>query len=436
VRFSPPCLLPALAALPPAPRLWVGFSGGLDSSVLLHALSELGPDLPAPLAALHLDHGLQRDAPRWAAHCAAVCAARGIPLTCRRLGLRPVPGTSLEAEARTARRAAFAGVLGAGEILCTAQHQDDQAETLLLQLLRGAGVEGLAAMPALMPLGGGWLARPLLEFRRAELQAYARAAGLDWIEDPSNADPAIDRNFLRHQVLPLLARRWPGQARTLARSAGHCADARELVRRQVLQALPAMAGPRPGTLSVAALRGQDPVLARALLRHWLAAAGLPLPDSGRLGRILAEVVGAAPGRHPRVAWPGAEVRRYRDGLYGLPPLPPVPGPLEIPWPAAGDCGLPPGLGWLRVRGAAGAGWRVRFGAGARRCRLPGAPHRITLKNLFQSRAVPDWLRPYIPLLEQAGEVLAVAGVARCEGGPELLWTGHPFRGWLPEQAGE
>ncbi|ERI53187.1 hypothetical protein N878_16440, partial [Pseudomonas sp. EGD-AK9] len=178
------------AALQPwrtAPAWRIAFSGGLDSSVLLHLLAGLvrREALP-PLAAIHVHHGLQPAAEAWPEHCARSCAQLDIPLEI--VAVQVAPGASLEQAARQARYAAFAARLGEGEVLLGAQHRDDQAETLLFRLLRGAGVRGLAAMPVARPLGRGTLVRPLLDVPRTELLAYAEAHGLSWVEDPSNAD--------------------------------------------------------------------------------------------------------------------------------------------------------------------------------------------------------------------------------------------------------
>ena len=442
MEFSAEHLLHTLRDFPKPPRYWAAFSGGLDSSCLLHALATLRGRLPAPLGAFHLDHGLHPDSAHWAAHCRTVCDGLGVPLTLRALNLRPASGASLEAVARQARREAYQALLGAGDLLITAQHRDDQAETLLLQLLRGSGLPGLAAMPQLMDLPPGWLARPLLEVTRAQLHAYAQDHGLSWVEDPSNAETGFDRNYLRHQVLPLLARRWPAYATTLARSAGHCAEAMDLIGHLSVSHLEAVRGGLPGTLSVTALRALPSHLCRALLRRWIREQGWQVPDSRRLNRILREILPAAPDRSPRVDWPGAEVRRYRDDLFLTEPLSPPPtGPFA--WPGGNSCELPMGLGRLRLQAAAGAGldpirWirgtvGVHFGVTGERCRPAGARHRSRLKDLYQRHAVPDWLRPYVPLVYLDGRLAAVAGVCLCgdavimqEGGLGLVWEGHPF----------
>ncbi|MFY9975316.1 MAG: tRNA lysidine(34) synthetase TilS, partial [Chromatiaceae bacterium] len=207
--FRPEHLIAALAPFSGAPRVWVAFSGGLDSTCLLRAAAAALGRLPGKLHAVHLDHGLHPESAHWAQHSLGVCKALGVPLKIDRLSISRAPGESLEAVAREARYAALAALLGPGELVLTAQHQDDQAETLLLALLRGSGIEGLASMGPVSKLGSGWLLRPLLDVPRAALEAYAREEGLTWIEDPSNVSLAFDRNFLRRRALPLLRTRWP-----------------------------------------------------------------------------------------------------------------------------------------------------------------------------------------------------------------------------------
>ena len=214
-----------LRDLPETPCYWVAVSGGLDSRVLLEAMAALRAVLDAPLRAAHVDHGLHPDSATWAAFCAEACAGLGVPLHTLRINARAPPGASPEAYARTLRYQALRGVVGAGDVLLTGHHLDDQAETVLLQLLRSAGPHGLAGMPRCTPWEGAWLCRPLLDFPRQALREFARARGLRWIEDPSNDSTRFERNILRHQVIPILGRRWPGIARTLAQAADRQADA-------------------------------------------------------------------------------------------------------------------------------------------------------------------------------------------------------------------
>jgi tRNA(Ile)-lysidine synthase len=418
--FVPDHLLPRLAGFADAPRGWVAYSGGMDSEVLLHALAALRGGLPFELRAVHVDHGLHADSPTWAAHCRERCARLGVPLAELSLGLVPRRGESLEATARTARYGAIQRVLGAGDLLLTAHHRDDQAETLLLALMRGSGPKGLAAMPTDSPFGPGRLVRLLLDWPRTALLGYARAQGLTWADDPSNADLGRDRNFVRHRVLPLLAERWPACTATIARSAGLCAEAQGLVEGLADRVLGEVAGGRPATLSVAGIRGLDGPLGRAVLRRWLAGLRLPVPDAGRLARILDEVLAARADAVPLVAWPGCQVRRYRDELFAMAPLP-LPVGDSLVW-CNGDLMLPGGLGTLTLADARGRrvdpvtltpdGLRVRLGAAGLACRTGGG-HRRPLKHLFQEAGIPPWLRAYVPVVFAGDEPIGIGDWWRC-----------------------
>lgn len=215
MSFGKAGLLSQLQSLPRPSGYLVAYSGGLDSHVLVHALAGLRAELRLPVRALHVHHGLQPQADDWVVHCEAVCRQLEIPLLVEQLDLAPGAGESIEAAARAARYAAIAKHLRRDEMLLTAQHRDDQAETLLLQLLRGAGLEGLSGMPGCRAWQGGWHARPLLDVDREALAVYARDHQLQWIEDPSNLDERFDRNYLRHRVMPLLRARWPSATTTL-----------------------------------------------------------------------------------------------------------------------------------------------------------------------------------------------------------------------------
>lgn len=438
----PDQLLTALAAFPSARRYWVAYSGGMDSAVLLHALAEVRERLPGELRAAHVDHGLHPDSPRWAEHCRESCAAVGIPYTLCRVHAAPAPGESPEAAARAARYRALGALLGPDDLLLTAQHQDDQAETLLLALLRGSGLKGLAAMPVVAPLAAGLLVRPLLGYSRAELADYAAHAGLTWIDDPANTDLGYDRNLIRHRVLPLLTGRWPAAAETIARSARHCAEAQRLIDALARDTLPKVAGSRPGTLSIARLRALDPEHCRAVIRHWISERGFRSPSSAVLGRVLSEVLPARADADPLVRWGGCEIRRYRDDIYSLAPLPPRPDTTPIGWPM-GTLDLPNGLGrlsWVDPEGRTidpdtlhPGGFTVAFGVAGLTCQPRGHQHRRRLKHLFQEAGVPAWLRPYVPLVLAGQSLVAVVGICGCGTAPAAVarWEGAPLaEGWF------
>lgn len=440
--FSREQLLLILERFPKPPCFWVAFSGGLDSSVLLHALAVQRNNLPAALGALHLDHGLQAESENWARHCRRVCVALRVPLLVRALHLRVPNGVSVEAEARNARLAAYRDIMQPGDLLLTAQHRDDQAETLLLQLLRGSGLSGLAAMPEILELPPGYLVRPLLDFTRSEIRQYAESNGIDWVDDPSNVETGFDRNYLRHEILPLLTQRWPGCAKTLSRSARHCAEAQDVIDHFVVRDMARVQGSRHGTLSVSALLELEPPLCRVFLRYWIKNARFSLPNSRVLDRVIHEVLPVAPDRSPMVHWPGAEVRRYRDDLFLLPPLPPRPGSKPLDGTYETKLALPEGLGVLYLeRSGSGAlmhnDWngdslQVRFGATDARCGLALRGHHKSLKKLFQELGVPSWVRPYVPLVFANESLRAVGDLCLCAetrgNGADfsVTWTGHPF----------
>lgn len=423
MAFTAEQLRATLQGLPQAPRYLVAFSGGLDSHCLLHALAALRGGLSVDLEAVHVHHGLQAQAEAWTEHCRAVAEGLNVPLTVLRVDAGAARGESPEAAARAARYAALRPLLGAGEVLLTAHHQDDQAETLLLQLLRGAGPAGLAAMPPLAPLGVGWLARPLLAVTRAALHAYARRHALRWVDDPMNQDPAFDRNYLRQQVLPRLRLRWPAASATLARAARHQAEALRLLEALGAIDLGAARGEREGTLRIEALRGLDGARQRNLLRLWLRERGLPVPGERRLSAALAGLLVEREDARPSARWPGAELRRYRGLLYGATPQPPFDASQVIAWDGrsvlevAGACSavdptqLREGLG-LEVA-ALEPPLTVRFRRGAERCRPQGRAHSQSLKKLLQEAGVPPWERERVPLLYAGERLVAVVGYWAC-----------------------
>ncbi|WPL17618.1 tRNA(Ile)-lysidine synthase [Thiorhodovibrio winogradskyi] len=414
-----------------ATRLWIAFSGGRDSTALLHAVVQLVNILPPAerpvLGAVHIDHGLHADSAHWAAHCRAYCAELAVPIRVRAVDAAPQPGQSPEEAAREARWSLWRQLLAPGDQLWLAQHQDDQAETLLLALLRGAGVKGLAGMPRARVLGAGLAVRPWLHCTGAQIAAYASAHGLGWIEDPSNRNTAFDRNYLRQMVFPLLRERWPAASGTLARTARHCAEAAELIETASADWLVKVESSDPGRLSVNALLSIPRDRRHAVLRHWLAQRGFRMPNQRRLEQISHSLLAARADASPLVAWSGCELRRYRDDLFALEPLP-APPTIGIEWPAGqclhlggrfGELSLPPLRGATRLNEDS---LHVHFGLHGLRCRpRPDGPSR-SLKALFQQCGVPSWLRPYVPLVFAGEQLVAVAGVALCDARlPALRW---------------
>ncbi|MCB1757296.1 MAG: tRNA lysidine(34) synthetase TilS, partial [Gammaproteobacteria bacterium] len=271
---------------PQTRRILIAFSGGLDSRVLLHLAASVRERLTAALRAVHIDHGLQAESGQWAEACRTLCRRLAIPLDVLEANLRPEKGQSVEAEARQHRYALFESLLLPGDLLLLAQHADDQAETVLLQLLRGAGPAGLAAMPRTRRLGAGLLVRPLLDVPRAALEDFARHKGLDWIDDPSNRQHRFDRNYLRHEILPLLEKRFPAYRQTLARSAAHCAESAgmldELIARDLADCLDA----RDNSLQLEKLRDLPQTRWKSVIRAWIGANSCRMPQTRQLEQIV------------------------------------------------------------------------------------------------------------------------------------------------------
>ncbi|WP_324780434.1 tRNA lysidine(34) synthetase TilS [Thiobacillus sedimenti] len=402
--------------VPPHARLVLALSGGLDSVVLLHALLALRDAHPFELRALHVHHGLSPHADAWADFCGSLCTAGGVELAVHRVQIARDDPAGVEAAARRERQRVFAAA--DADFLLTAHHQDDQAETLLLQLLRGAGPKGLAAM-AEQVAPRGWravLLRPFLNVARAELSRAAEAAGLAWVDDESNVDVRYRRNALRHEVMPLLARHFPGAGRTLARAAALQADAAELLDDLArLDGCEAIAGER---LDCAALARLPPPRARNLLRHFFEQSGQPMPPARRLDEALHQLRDAHPDARVRVDFGPVALWRYRGGAYlvplGPPPAPPVrwQGEARIWVPAAGVAVQMATVVGAGLRRAALEAGNVTLGVrqGGERLRLHAdGPHR-SLKNLLQEHAIPPWARGRLPLLWCDGRLVWVAGI--------------------------
>ncbi|MBV4460047.1 tRNA lysidine(34) synthetase TilS [Pseudomonas sp. COR58] len=408
----------------------IAFSGGLDSTVLLHLLARLAKTetLP-PLSALHVHHGLQAAADTWPEHCRTFCDALGLPLQVIRVQVRP--GASLEGAARDARYAAFDAAIGRNEALLTGQHRDDQAETLLFRLLRGAGVRGLSAMPAHRPLGRGSLVRPLLEVGRGELEAYARAHQLAWIEDPSNQDLQFSRNYLRHQVMPLLAARWPQATASLVRSAAHAREAQGLLDELAQLDLDDARTPDAfdwlgvPSLALAPLAGLSAARQRNALSHWLTPL-TRLPDADHWSGW-SDLCEAAVDAAPVWRLADGELHRSAGRLWWL-------SGQWLRTPAAGEAWQDPSRplrladnGRVMLLGQTPAGpLRIGYRQGGETMRLPGRGGR-DLKRLLNERGVPAFVRGRLPLLFRGEELLAVADLPGLDGSAQDGWRLH----WQP-----
>ncbi|MFC3549960.1 tRNA lysidine(34) synthetase TilS [Lysobacter cavernae] len=395
--------------LPADTAIVVGFSGGLDSTVLLHALAADAHFRARGLRAVHVDHGLHADSAHWAAACEAVCRELQVPFRALQVDVAVASGHGPEAAARHARHAALASVLAPGEVVALAHHRDDQAETFLLRALRASGPDGLAAMRPWRRFGHAWLWRPLLDAPRAQLLAYAQQHALRWIDDPSNTDTAFDRNFLRQRVLPLLRERWPQAEAAFAQSATLCAEASALLETGDAQALAAVATADPHCLSRVAVAALPAPRRARVLRRWIAALGLPALPANGITRIESEVLPARADADAAFAWHGAAVRSWRELLHADVSRPPLPSDWRAVWNAAAPLPLPGG-GELHLEGARFDDVLVVHARqGGERITLPGRAHSHALKHVLQDLGVPPWQRERLPLLSDASGTLLAAG---------------------------
>ena len=412
-------ILRALDALPdacPEARVWiVAYSGGVDSTVLLHAMRAFVTERGHELRATHVNHGLQPAARDFERHCVKVCGEWGIPLERTRRDEELPPGLGPEAQAREIRYKALRRHARSGTVVLLAHNRNDQAETLLLQLLRGSGVAGTAAMPLCRDWGDGKLARPLLDVSRAEIEAYSRAHRLTCVEDPSNFDLGVERNFLRHEALPLLEERWPAAARALARSARHHAHASRLLRERAKEDLG-----DADTISVEFLASLSEDRQINLVRFWIARQGLAVPGERRLRRWLQTVHVAGADRVPEDVFENYRMYRWRGRLHLTPRLPALPEGARWRWRRREVLALPElglDLRWESLQEQLGeeveTDLEVRLRVGGERCRPEGRRRRHALKKLLQESGVPPWCRGRIPLIYQHAKLRLVWGHFAC-----------------------
>ncbi|GLQ45250.1 tRNA(Ile)-lysidine synthase [Dyella lipolytica] len=387
--------------------LCVAYSGGPDSTALLHALASLPEAHARGLRALHVDHGLHTESARWAAHCRAFCATLGVACDVRLAKVDRLAGIGLEAAARHARYAIFAEHLHANECLLLGHHQDDQVETVLLKLLRGAGPEGLGGMRAQRPLGRGMLWRPLLTLPRQVLCDYVDVHQLPCIHDPSNDDTRLARNHLRHDILPRLKAHWPQAVVSITHSALLCRAAADTLQQDWLVALEVLRDDTTNSLDACGWLALPSALRDPLLAHWLHAQGLPAPTTAQRQQIERQCT-AQDGQLPCIQWPGAEVHVWKHRLWAMAPRRAAQTHAELQW--QGEALQLPDGGLLTLEPTAQLPvmLNVRWRGGGERIKPTGDRYTRDLRSLFQTGAIPPWQRDACPLLYEGDELIAVA----------------------------
>jgi tRNA(Ile)-lysidine synthase len=403
----------------------IAYSGGLDSHVLLHALAHIAKENPTrfSLQAIHIHHGLQKEADAWADHCKNICSQLAVPLTVKRLNLTIPQGKSLEAVARDARYQCFENMLGKNEVLLTAHHQNDQAETLLIQLFRGSGVQGLAAMPPLKPFAKGHLFRPLLNVSRIDLENYAQHYQLQYINDPSNSDERFDRNFIRHSILPALSKRWAGITSTLSRVSRLQAENQQLLEEYLQADYKQTVKQSSQSLDLDKLQTFSQARQKALIRYWLKQQNHLMPSAAKLEQIMDTVITAKPDANPCVSWENIDVRRFQQHLYAIPANRKATPKKTYQWDGKSDFVIPETNQVIRkqaIRKEVPDKFRpllqdkdkpftIRFRQDGERVKLPRRTQTHSLKKLMQTLNIPPWEREYTPLIFLGDQLICIYG---------------------------
>jgi tRNA(Ile)-lysidine synthase len=412
----------------PQGHLCVAYSGGPDSTALLHALAQLPEAKARELRALHIDHGLHADSLGWAERCKQMAREWGVPCLVLRVHVDHARGYGLEAAARDARYRAFAASLQKGERLLLAHHRDDQAETVLLKLLRGAGPEGLGGMRATRRLGEGLLWRPLLGTSRDELRRYVAQYELPCIDDPSNNDARLSRNFLRHEILPRLTQHWPQAVDSIVHSASLHRAATETLERQWRSEQTRLLDTTNGSLDAHGWLALSPALRHPLLDDWLHTRGLTAPTTAQREQIERQCT-ARDGQLPCIRWPGAEVHVWRGRLWALPPQLLIDPHWQADWNGE-PLALPDG-GSLRLDppGQLGESLSIRLRRGGEQLRPAGDAHTRELRDLFQQGGMPPWRRLACPMLYAGDELIGVGDRWLSARGVAVFGEARPL--WQP-----
>lgn len=403
-------------------RVYVAFSGGMDSTVLLHQTRawQFARSAAPPVTAWHVNHKMQEASGDWEAHCAQICTQWELPFRVAQVKVRP-DGRGHEAAARDARYAVFEEGLLEDEILLMAHHLDDQVETFFLRLMRGSGLRGLSGMPVQRTLGRGQLLRPLLNEDGAALQSYALANDLVYVEDASNEDTSLDRNYLRKEVMPLLARRWPAYRKTVDRASRHVSSALLTLEDHLPKPVTVYSTLGDPGVPMQVLSGSARDVATIRLRSWLHSKGLAMPGSAVTEEFLRQLNEGIEGSAPRLDCGDYALQRYGDAVYLIPELTGERDRASYSLRAGESC-LVGGVGLLSLTKASKHGVVIQadesleivWRSGGERCRPLGRDHSQTLKKLLQERSVPPWWRASVPLLFCGDEMLAVGDLWFCE----------------------
>ncbi|MBD1575066.1 MULTISPECIES: tRNA lysidine(34) synthetase TilS [Vibrio] len=424
---------PTLSHAQPSTHFVLGLSGGVDSRVMLHLLGKFKAQYPKhQYRAVYVHHGLSDNADHWQRQCEQYCQQADIDFQVEKVTLALGAQVSIEQAAREARYQALSKHIDSNGVLLTGQHGSDQVETFLLALKRGSGPKGLSAMPAQAEFGKGRLLRPFLTLPQSCIQDYAQQHKLNWIEDESNQDTRFDRNFIRHQITPILKARWPHIESTIARSAGLCAEQEDLLQSLLSERLKSMMLP-DDSISIESLKQQTKPARDALLRMWIGQQHHLMPSAKQLQQIWQDVALAKTDAAPKFRYGLTQLGRFENRLYVFVVKPDISSQV-LEWNVAEELELPNGLGHLQLISGNQTGGLMAEDENIITLRLPediqhlqvqfsfngitahpeSRQHSRKLKKLLQEYKIPTWQRDQIPLLMDKGELVSALGLFVCK----------------------
>lgn len=411
-------------------QIFVGYSGGVDSHVLLHLLANTLAK-KKQITAVYVHHGLQDCADDWQIHCKKIASHLGVNFLALQVNGLAKKGGSPEESARNARYQAFNQLVTKNSVLLFAQHRQDQVETVLLQLFRGAGLKGLSGMPESIQMGEGLLLRPFLDSHQEDIMNYANKHALHWVEDPSNQNDAYDRNYLRHQIIPLVEQRWKGVDKAVLRSATHCSQAQQLLANRAKADMLPIYDASNQSLNIADLLLKESAQQQWIIREWMAYLNLRMPSVKLLECILTDVLLAREGANPVVQHENCTIRRYQNYLYAVWDRPKVVPSTEVIWQNIQQALYLTDQSKLQLMASENgianhyfnnALVQIKYRTGGEKIALAHRAGRHSLKKLFQEAKIPPWQRESIPLIYINGKIAAIAD----------LWISADFYSEGPE----
>ena len=415
--LSPEAILSELTCLPGKSNYYIAYSGGLDSTVLLHLFSLIKQTEKINLTAIHVNHGISHNADKWQKHCTDICHEFGVTLISEKISIESNNGEGLEARARELRYKTLKKHLLPGDVLVTAHHQDDLIETMIFNLLRGSGPAGLSGIPRSRRFNNSWIIRPMLGFSRRDIEQYAKDKNLIWVDDESNDQTTQDRNYIRHNVLPVILNRWPSANKTLARVARHQSELASLLENIASDDLSGITDSKDNSLDCLKLTIYDRPRIKNMLRFWIKNNNFDMPSEIILESILNEVIYASKDSQPHLKWRDTEIRRYKNRLYIMKSVNETDFTVNYRW----DLKVPLEINHrlLKAESVKGRGLRqsligkngveVRFRQGGEKIKPIGRNETHDLKKLLQEVEVPPWIRTTIPLIYLDGQLAVVVG---------------------------